>query len=205
MATAESVKAKVQGLIDQSNATTGNSDTDLTSAVNSLIAGFGQGGGGGIGAVKFVDEDITIAESTTTAVTYTIDGVAIPTLQENPNKWTTYSGLEVYVCFITPKEVVGEYVKADNAVSSAMLVLFGHTNYGQTVTHTVSQYGAGGSSLKSSKHGFTAGIGQTSNVTNGIPQTSVNVVVQTTSGGYFVPAGVYNVQFWMLTDFNWVK
>lgn len=202
MATADSVKAKVQGLIDQSNATTGNSDTDLTSAVNSLIAGFGQGGG--IGAVKFVDEDITIAESTTTAVTYTIDGVEIPTLQENPNKWTTYSGTEVYICFITPKEVEGEYVKADNAVSSAMLVLFGHTNYGQTITHAVSQYGAAGSSLKSGKYGLTAGMGATSNVTNGVPQTSVNVVVQTTSG-YFVPAGVYNVQLWMLTDFNWVK
>lgn len=46
MATADSVKAKIQGLIDQSNAATGNTDADLTTAVNSLIAGFGQGGGG---------------------------------------------------------------------------------------------------------------------------------------------------------------
>lgn len=46
MATAESVKAKIQGLIDQSNEATGKEDTDLTAAVGSLIAGFGQGGAG---------------------------------------------------------------------------------------------------------------------------------------------------------------
>lgn len=44
MATAESVKTKIQGLISQSNEATGKEDTDLTAAVGSLIAGFGQGG-----------------------------------------------------------------------------------------------------------------------------------------------------------------
>ena len=47
MATADSVKNKIQGLINTANATTGKADTDLTSAVGALIAGFGQGGGGG--------------------------------------------------------------------------------------------------------------------------------------------------------------
>lgn len=42
MATAESVKTKIQGLIDSANTTTGNSDTDLTTAVNTLISGFGR-------------------------------------------------------------------------------------------------------------------------------------------------------------------
>lgn len=46
MATAESVKAKMRALIDVANATTGKSDTDLSSAVDSLIAGFGGSGGG---------------------------------------------------------------------------------------------------------------------------------------------------------------
>lgn len=45
MATAESVKAKIQGLITTANATTGSSDTDLTTAVNALVSGYGQGGG----------------------------------------------------------------------------------------------------------------------------------------------------------------
>lgn len=44
MATADSVKAKLQGLIDAANAVTGTADTDMTAAVNSLISGFGGGG-----------------------------------------------------------------------------------------------------------------------------------------------------------------
>lgn len=45
MVTAESVKAKLQGLIATANAATGNADADLTAAVGALVAGFGQGGG----------------------------------------------------------------------------------------------------------------------------------------------------------------
>lgn len=48
MATAESVKQKIQGLISNANNTTGNTDATLTNAVNSLIAGFGTGGGDGL-------------------------------------------------------------------------------------------------------------------------------------------------------------
>lgn len=43
MATVQSVKSKLQGLIDKSNATTGNSDKDLTSAVDALVSGYGVG------------------------------------------------------------------------------------------------------------------------------------------------------------------
>jgi hypothetical protein len=63
MATADSVKAKLQGLIDKSNATTGNTDADLTTAVDALVAGYGQGGGGGgldgYFAVNFYNDDRT--------------------------------------------------------------------------------------------------------------------------------------------------
>lgn len=41
MATFSSIKAKIKGLIDKSNAKTGESDTDLTSAVDKLIYGYG--------------------------------------------------------------------------------------------------------------------------------------------------------------------
>lgn len=62
MATAESVKAKIQNLIATANEATGNADTDLTTAVNSLIAGFGTGGGAsGIYMAK-----ITPSSATTT-------------------------------------------------------------------------------------------------------------------------------------------
>lgn len=51
MATADSVKTKMQGLIDSANAKTGASDATLTAAVNTLIAGFGSGGGGGASGI----------------------------------------------------------------------------------------------------------------------------------------------------------
>lgn len=44
MATADSVRGKIEQLISDSNAATGNTDADLTAAVNALIAGYGQGG-----------------------------------------------------------------------------------------------------------------------------------------------------------------
>jgi len=46
MATLDSVKAKIQGLIDKANRTTGNTDTQLSPAVDALIEGYGSGGGG---------------------------------------------------------------------------------------------------------------------------------------------------------------
>ena len=56
MATAESVKQKIQGLISNANNTTGNTDTTLTDAVNSLIAGFGTGENE---IVQFIENKIT--------------------------------------------------------------------------------------------------------------------------------------------------
>lgn len=44
MPTADSVKAKLQGLIATANETTGGNDTTLMAAVNTLVGGYGQGG-----------------------------------------------------------------------------------------------------------------------------------------------------------------
>lgn len=70
MVTAESVKAKMRALIDVANATTGKSDTDLSSAVDSLVEGFGgSGGGSSVKAkdVNFYDYDGTLLHSYTVA------------------------------------------------------------------------------------------------------------------------------------------
>lgn len=45
MATADSVKMKIQGLISSANTAAGEDCTDLTSAVEKLIAGYGSSGG----------------------------------------------------------------------------------------------------------------------------------------------------------------
>lgn len=44
MVTADGVKDKIRRLINTANATTGKTDVTLTTAVNSLVEGFGQGG-----------------------------------------------------------------------------------------------------------------------------------------------------------------
>ena len=43
MVTADSVKAKLQSLIDLANGATGGTDADLATAIATLIAGFGSG------------------------------------------------------------------------------------------------------------------------------------------------------------------
>lgn len=44
MSTAETVKAQLNALLNQANNTTGKTDANLTAAIASLAAGFGQGG-----------------------------------------------------------------------------------------------------------------------------------------------------------------
>lgn len=56
MATAESVINKINGLIATANAKTGRSDVELTSAVNALVDGYGQGGGGIIDVTELPTE-----------------------------------------------------------------------------------------------------------------------------------------------------
>lgn len=68
MATADSVKSKLQELIDTANAATGNADTDLTTAVNSLVAGFGQGGDGPNPFVSIEDFVVAVSATNTQAV-----------------------------------------------------------------------------------------------------------------------------------------
>jgi len=58
MATADSVKSKIQNLIASANSTTGQSDADMTSAVASLIAGFGASGSSVITGTYMTEERI---------------------------------------------------------------------------------------------------------------------------------------------------
>ena len=53
MATADSVKAKLQGLIDTANNATGREDTDLSTAIRTLVQGFGSGGGGAVSGLAY--------------------------------------------------------------------------------------------------------------------------------------------------------
>ena len=47
MSNIQSVKTQIQNLINMANSTTNKQDTDLTTAVSSLVSGYGSGGGSG--------------------------------------------------------------------------------------------------------------------------------------------------------------
>lgn len=86
MATIQSVKNKIQGLIDKSNEATGGSDTDLTSAVDSLIAN--QGGGGvdidtllTTGILGEIESDVTEVKSYALAHQSNITKLSLPLCQ----------------------------------------------------------------------------------------------------------------------------
>lgn len=73
MATADSVAAKLRGLLDLANAATGKTDTTLTAAVNALIAGYGKGTTEDYSAyvrhITFVDYDgVTVLGKVTVAL-----------------------------------------------------------------------------------------------------------------------------------------
>lgn len=61
-------KQKIQAAIAAANATTSQTDTDLTSAVKTLIAGYGQGGG------SLDDVNIYILDFATDTIVLTAGG-----------------------------------------------------------------------------------------------------------------------------------
>lgn len=97
MATADSVKSKIQELIDTANEATGNADGDLTTAVNSLIAGFGQGGSGDT-AKAIIERTITEIDddSIETIGMYAFYGCALKTARLV--NCITHKGYGFYKC-----------------------------------------------------------------------------------------------------------
>lgn len=65
MATADSVKAKLRGLIYKANETTGDTNTDLTSALNTLCEGYGKGGENSLTRVPTASQMNTILANAT--------------------------------------------------------------------------------------------------------------------------------------------
>ena len=70
MVTADSVKAKLEGLISKANGVTGRADDTVTQAVDALIAGFGQGGQG-----LTVQTGSFIPAENLTGITLAVNGV----------------------------------------------------------------------------------------------------------------------------------
>lgn len=130
MATAESVKGKLHGLIQRANQTTGKHDVDMTAAIGSLIAGFGQGGGGGLaydmGEIVF---DTDILTSLNVTIPHNL-GTAPEFICVWTDHWAgltsdnpvSYDDLkETAVGFIWLKDITGMMFRASSVVAGASL------------------------------------------------------------------------------------
>lgn len=79
MPTAEKNKAALEGMIAKANAATGGTDTTLTAAMNTLIAGFGSGGGSG--GVSLENVSVLVADFAETESLTVLSGTYYGTKQ----------------------------------------------------------------------------------------------------------------------------
>lgn len=105
MTTADSVKAKIQGLIDKANEATGESDTDLTAAVDRLIEGYGSDV-----RISYADVDTSV-NPLTAKIQHMIDtinsvtGKSDSTLTAAINSLIGEGGSETDILYMLPEPV----------------------------------------------------------------------------------------------------
>ncbi len=194
-----SVNAKMTAIADAIRGKTGKSDPLTLDQMAVEIAGFGQGGG--IGAIKLIDVDITVEASTATAVTYTVDGLELTSSVENPNKWDAFSTDDTYIAIITPKEITGTATGNTTAIYNRSLhIMYGNTNY--TPSFNIISYDANG--VNSQSFGIYAPTLNCDSIVDGKIMGHITVSVRhNSSGAYEVIAGTYNIQVYYLTSFDW--
>lgn len=162
MATAESVKAKLQNLITLANNTTGNTDATLTQAVNALIAGFGQGGGGDVTGLAYdmgefsYDEDKVIGY-VTDPIPHNLgavpDFVCVWTDEWAGATEAPYETLNTFVGFLWLNQIAGMTGRASSAanLTNPYCILFSIAagDYRmQTLSPTSAAYGLSGDFAK---------------------------------------------------------
>lgn len=128
MATADSVKAKLEALIAKANETTGNVESDLTTAVNALVAGFG-------GGVRFETGSFVTASGTyTQSITHALNSkkvLVIWSIHESMayyNRYTAVMGFAVSNGFF-PTRIID--------VSSYNTAGLSETEFSPNTVHTV--------------------------------------------------------------------
>lgn len=113
-----SIRSKIQSLITAANAKTGESDTTLTDAVQTLVDGYGQGGGSGSGLSVLASGTYTLAEGTKTLqipVTAPITGTPKEAYIYRDDTITGTESLTAFVLLDAPTEVTydGKYFKGN--------------------------------------------------------------------------------------------
>lgn len=112
MVTPESIKSKLQGLINKCADTTGVVDTNLTSAVNRVINGYGEGGGPDISKEATATADDIVAPKTAVVKGELITG----------NIPTALGGVSVYD--VTPESGFGgmPYIRMSHTYEGKVLI-----------------------------------------------------------------------------------
>lgn len=113
-----SILSKIQSLITAANAKTGESDATLTDAVQTLVDGYGQGGGSGSGLSVLASGTYTLAEGTKTLqipVTAPITGTPKEAYIYRDDTITGTESLAAFVLLDAPTEVTydGKYFKGN--------------------------------------------------------------------------------------------
>lgn len=143
------VTQKLQALLDASNAKTGESDTTLTDAVQTLIDGFGQGGGG----LPAEIESITVY---TQEEAWTND--ALGNTENFANVYCNYADTadrKAYICYITNNTAHQNY-RADylffqrgaESIFATINIRCNYTNAGNIISTNRSFYISQGAKVK---------------------------------------------------------
>lgn len=180
---------------------TGGADPLTLDQMPAEIASIQAGGGGGISAVKFIDVDITVEESTTTAVTYTVDGLELDTSVVNPpGYYAAFSPHECYVAFITRKEITGEE-SGNSPYKASMCVMQGNSSCTKTLLNTS---GGGSGNIVTQQYGIYNVVLSCTSVADGKKIGYLQVSVrQMSTGNFHVATGTYNVRVYRLNDWSW--
>lgn len=194
----------LQAIADAIREKNGTETTYKPSEMGTAIRAIESEGGGsescGIDAVKFIDVDITIAPSTETAVKYTVDELEFVTSVVT-DKYSTFTAKDLYIAFITPKEITGEATGEEiNIYNKSLVLMYGNTNYTPIIASII---GVGDNKIQVANYGIYGVTLYCTAITNGKVTGYMTLSVRhSTSSGYEVLEGTYNVQVYHLTNFN---
>lgn len=196
-------EADWKNILDATREKAGSTGKMVSGEVAAAIAGIqaGGGSGGGFPAVKFMDVNITVDESTTTAKTYTVDGVETPTNKEDATQWASFNRSELFIFVINPVEITGTASAEYTSISEgAFCAAEAHsTNY--TMEMGMRQKLTNGKYSDSGTYGFYNPVIVISKKTDGKLIGKFTVSVRHNSSlAYGVLAGTYNIKGYFIAD-----
>lgn len=198
-----------QGICDAVRAKNGEISVyksgELAPAIERIISGGSESSG--ISATKFIDVDIAVDASTATKVKYTIEGLELLSSIENPTKHNAFSMNDIYIAFVIPKEISDETGEENNIYRKSFSVIRANTDYSTNIFNVL-YYGGNTTDKKYStsdkQYGICSINFNSKNVIDGKIIGNLDLyVVHHNVSGFEVLAGTYNIQVFLLENFDW--